>query len=95
MKKYQVIGGQYEQYWYGETDSLHAAKLMSTANEEYWDNWQGWHKPGIYLADDVAEIVSQGNVIARDGSIIRVHRPGAMPICYWDSDSKKWISMEA
>ena len=45
MKKYQVIGGQYESSWIGESDSLHGAKILATRNMEYWDNWQGWHKP--------------------------------------------------
>ena len=50
MKKYQVIGGQYESCWIGESDSLHGAKIIATRNMEYWDNWQGWHKPCIYRA---------------------------------------------
>ena len=53
MKKYQVIGGQYESCWIGESDSLHGAKIIATRNMEYWDNWQGWHKPCIYRAEDV------------------------------------------
>lgn len=80
MKKYQVIGGQYESRWYGESDSLRGAKIISTRNEEYWDNWQGWHKPSIYLAEDVEEIESVGRITTRDGVIIRVPKAGAMSI---------------
>ena len=36
MKNYQVIGGQYEQHWYGESDSLRGAKSIATRHEEYW-----------------------------------------------------------
>lgn len=38
MKKYQVIGGQYESSWIGESDSLRGAKIIATRNMEYWDN---------------------------------------------------------
>ena len=70
MKKYQVIGGQYESCWIGESDSLHGAKIIATRNMEYWDNWQGWHKPCIYRAEDV-EIVG----VAR-GSLGEARRMG-------------------
>lgn len=56
MKKYQIIGGQYEYIWIGESDSLHGAKMIATKNREMWDNWQGWHTPEIYRAEDVKEI---------------------------------------
>ena len=72
MKKYQVIGGQYESVWYGESDSLRGAKCIATKNEEYWDNWQGWHKPRIYLSSDVEEIESRGRILTPDGAKIRI-----------------------
>lgn len=53
MKKYIVIGGQYQPYYYGEADTLAEAKRMADANMEHWDNWQGWHYPSIYRAEDV------------------------------------------
>lgn len=56
MEKYAVIGGQYQAYFYGFAETLHAAKLLASKNEEYWDNWQGWHTPRIYKAEDVEEI---------------------------------------
>lgn len=56
MKKYIVIGGQYQAYTYGESDTLIGAKRIATANAEYWDNWQGWHYPKIYNAEDVEEV---------------------------------------
>lgn len=72
MKRYQVIGGQYESYWYGESDSLHGAKCIATKHEEYWDNWQGFHKPKIYLSENVIEIESKGRITTRDGVKIRI-----------------------
>ena len=76
MKKnnYYVIGGQYESICYGGTPTLIGAKRMATKNEEYWDNWQGWHKPRIYQAEDTEGITSP------DGVEIRVPVPGAMPV---------------
>lgn len=81
MKKYQVVGGQYESKWYGESDSLRGAKCIATRHQEYWDNWQGWHKPAIYLASDVVEIVSKGRITSYDGTIIRVPKGMAEPVC--------------
>lgn len=56
---YYVIGGQYETYCYGGTPTLIGAKRLATKNMEYWDNWQGWHKPKIYKADDTEVITSK------------------------------------
>lgn len=81
MKKYQVIGGQYESKWYGESGTLRGAKCIATRHEEYWDNWQGWHKPTIYAAEDVVEIISQGRITSCDGQIIRVPKEFAEPVC--------------
>lgn len=81
MKKYQVIGGQYESKWYGESDSLRGAKIIATKHQEYWDNWQGWHKPCIYAAEDVTEIESKGRITSPDGMIIRVPKEFAEPVC--------------
>lgn len=72
MKKYQVIGGQYESHWYGESDSLHGAKVIAGKNKEYWDNWQGWHTPRIYLAESVREVASKGRITSPDGVMIRI-----------------------
>ena len=49
---YVVIGGQHRYHYYGVRESLHAAKMLATANVEYWDNWQGWHTPLIYRMED-------------------------------------------
>lgn len=81
MKEYQVIGGQYESCWYGESDSVRGAKIIASKHEEYWDNWQGWHKPRIYKADDVMEVESKGRVSVRDGVVIRVPKAGAWSVC--------------
>ena len=80
MKKYQVIGGQYESVWYGESDSLRGAKCIATRHAEYWDNWQGWHKPRIYLAEDVREIESNGRITTPDGWKIRAPAEYAIPV---------------
>ena len=80
MKKYQVIGGQYETRWYGESDSLHGAKIIAGKHKEYWDNWQGWHKPDIYQAEDVVDTISRGRITTRDGAEIRVPLRYAVPV---------------
>lgn len=80
MKQYQVIGGQYESYWYGESDSLHGAKIIAGKHKEYWDNWQGWHTPRIYKAEDCEEIEAKGCITHIDGAIIRVPKDFAEPL---------------
>nr|DAG87348.1 MAG TPA: hypothetical protein [Herelleviridae sp.] len=57
MKKvnYYVIGGQYDYFCYGSTPTLTGAKRLASKSAEYWDNWQGWHIPSIYRAEDVRE----------------------------------------
>ena len=82
MKKinYYVIGGQYESICYGGTPTLIGAKRLATKNEEYWDNWQGWHKPAIYRAEDTEIIESCGRISCYDGAKIRVPVFGAEPV---------------
>ena len=82
MKKinYYVIGGQYESICYGGTPTLIGAKRLATKNEEYWDNWQGWHKPRIYQAEDTEVIESCGRITCNDGTEIRVPIFGAEPV---------------
>lgn len=63
MKKYQVIGGQYRHHWYGESDSLLGARIIAGKNKEYWDNWQGWHKPLIYRSEDIEQMDQNGKII--------------------------------
>ena len=50
MKKYQVVGGQYNNINYGESDSLHGAKCIATRNIEHIHN--EWRTPSIWLASD-------------------------------------------
>lgn len=92
MKKYQIIGGQYESHWYGESDSLHGAKCIAAKCEEYWDNWQGWRRPAIYAAENVTEIESVGRITSRDGQVIRV--PSGPPAYVYDYESKTWNKFE-
>lgn len=84
MSKYAIIGGQYQSYFYGFASSLHAAKLLATRNEEYWDNWQGWHTPNIYNSEDVEPIVN----FYGDGY---APKPDAIPCAVRPQNSKKWI----
>lgn len=91
MKKYQVIGGQYESCWIGESDSLHGAKILATRNMEYWDNWQGWHKPCIYRAEDVEIAESYGRICTPDGWDIRVTKFVARP---WVWRGDRWVRRE-
>lgn len=72
MKKNQfyVIGGQYLRHVYGGTPTLIGAKRLANRNAEYWDNWQGWHTPAIYAAED-CEVV--------DGCVYP--KEDARPIC--------------
>lgn len=56
--EYYVIGGQYVFHAYGSAPTLLGAKRLAAKNVEYWDNWQGWHVPAIYRAEDVREVVN-------------------------------------
>ena len=80
MKAYQVIGGQYERSWYGESDSLRGAKIIAGKHKEYWDNWQGWQTPKIYKAEDCEEIETKGWVTEVDGTRIIVPKQYALPV---------------
>lgn len=82
MKKnnYYVIGGQYESICYGGAPTLIGAKRLASRNKEYWDNWQGWHKPKIYAAEDTELIESRGRITTRDGAKIRVPKEYAIPV---------------
>ena len=80
--KYYVIGGQYETCCYGGTPTLLGAKRLATLRTEYWDNWQGWHKPAIYRAEDTEEVESCGRITTHDGRTIRVPKDGAVPVVW-------------
>lgn len=83
MKKtnnYYVIGGQYEPHCYGGTPTLTGAKRLATKSEEYWDNWQGWHKPSIYRAEDTIVVEARGMITYYDGTMIRIPKEGATPV---------------
>ena len=60
MKKnnFVIIGGQYASYCYVFTPTLTGAKQLVHKNMEYWDNWQGWHAPKIYKAEDVEKVTN-------------------------------------
>ena len=87
MKKinYYVIGGQYEAYCYGGTATLLGAKRLARKNQEYWDNWQGWHTPDIYAAEDCETgktLYGREDVLPKDG---------AEPVATYDRDNRCWI----
>lgn len=77
---YYVIGGQYETYCYGGTPTLIGARRLAAKNMEHWDNWQGWHKPKIYKAEDTEIIISRGRILTDDGTDVRVPKKWAEPI---------------
>ena len=85
MKKYQIIGGQYFQVNYGETDSLLTAKRIATQHTEYWDNWQGWHKPKIFLSADCMDRDAHGEPCGP------YRKPDAQPVAVWDDRKNRWI----
>lgn len=90
MKKYQVIGGQYMFCHYGEADTLKGAMRIARKHEEYWDNWQGWHVPSIYSADDCYE--GQFTEWNFDGIF---PKPGAEPVAVCDYYRNEWSKREA
>lgn len=76
MKKnnFYVIGGQYRYFCYGGAPTLIGAKRLATKNEEHWDNWQGWHRPDIYRAEDTYLVEDP------DGDTVRRPKPYAEPV---------------
>ena len=87
-KNFAVIGGQYAVFCYGFTPTLTGAKRLARKNLEYWDNWQGWHAPKIYKAEDVEKVTNfYGDTYApKDGAlpvkVARVEKNGNKII--WD-----------
>lgn len=79
MKKYQIIGGQYEYCWHGEADTLQESKKIATKNIEFWDNWKGWHVPYIYRAADCKKIVCKGMITKCDGQTTIIPKRDAAP----------------
>lgn len=73
--KYYVIGGQYRYFCYGGTPTLQGAKRLANKNREYWDNWQGWHTPCIYRAEDTIAIFDP--FYKSDN---RIPKPNTMPV---------------
>lgn len=90
--KYAVIGGQYAHYCHGTTRTLEGAKRMATAREEYWDNWQGWHKPDIYRIEDTY-IFDGRDAYGNYGG--RLPKDDAEPLCTWDRNAHRWTMAQA
>ena len=79
--KFYVIGGQYQAYNHGGTPTLLGAKRLAKKCEEYWDNWQGWHVPAIYAAEDCTHAKNfYGEQI--------IPKMDAQPIAVWDG--RRW-----
>lgn len=87
MKKenFCIIGGQYAARDYGFAPTLTGAKRIASKNVEYWDNWQGWHTPKIYRAEDVRQVENFfGNVYAP--------KMGACPVA--EKINGKWVALQ-
>lgn len=80
MKKFVVIGGQYEPNYIGQSDSIHGAKVIAGKNKEYFDNWQGWRTPHIYRAEDCEEREANGYITLFEGARYIFPKEGAEPI---------------
>lgn len=79
---FYVIGGQYQGYNDGGTATLLGAKRLAAKNDEYWDNWQGWHRPAIYAAEDCEEMTNfYGTQL--------LPKENAQPVATWDG--KQWV----
>lgn len=91
MKKinYYVIGGQYASFCYGGAPTLIGAKRLARKSAEYWDNWQGWHIPRIYKAEDVEDV----NNFYGD---TKAPTDGAMPVAWaWYNNGQPiWEEIE-
>lgn len=72
---YYVIGGQYAAYCHGGTKTLLGAKRLANKCAEHWDNWQGWHIPAIYRAEDTREV---SNFYGK----MRAPREDALPVAW-------------
>ena len=88
MKKinYYVIGGQYEGYNHGGAATLLGAKRLAGKSQEYWDNWQGWHTPEIYAAEDCEESSTMY------GRWMMLPKPNALPVAVYNEDAGRWES---
>lgn len=82
MKKYQVIGGEYETKWWGESDTLREAKMIANRFTECYSDGKPY-KPYIYLAEDVENVESHGRILTDDGVCTRVPKNNALPYI-WD-----------
>lgn len=83
--KFYVIGGQYQALNHGGAATLLGAKRLAKKYEEYWDNWQGFHVPSIYAAEDCVESSNfYGDQI--------LPRPEVNPVAFWNG--KKWEKPE-
>ena len=86
---YYIIGGQYRFCCYGSAETIRGAKLIAAKHDEYWDNWQGWHRPRIYAARDCREIETEtGKMIVPD----RDKTDPVIPVAVYDWEKKRWTN---
>lgn len=80
---YYVIGGQYQAFNHGGAATLTGAKRLAAKCEELWDNWQGFHVPEIYAAEDC---VRAKNFYGEQ----MIPKIGATPVAVWDDSEGRW-----
>ena len=84
--RFYVIGGQYQAFNHGGTPTLLGAKRLAKKCEEYWDNWQGFHVPSIYAAEDC---VRAENFYGEQ----MIPKAGATPVAVWDREERRWNTL--
>lgn len=83
--RFHVIGGQYEFCYYGSAETLTDAKRLAAKHDEFWDNWQGFHRPKIYAAKDCWEV---------RGCFYPRHDKRVFPVSEYDMLAQKWNDAE-
>lgn len=81
---FYVIGGQYAPCCHGGANTLLGAKRLAGKSDEYWDNWQGWHRPEIYRAEDCTTadtFYGADEIVPKDL---------AEPVAVYDRADRRW-----
>ena len=85
---FYIIGGQYRFRCYGWAPTLLGAKRIASRHDELWDNWQGWHRPKIYAAEDCIELDGEYS-----GEIVpdRITKVQVWPVASYDMGMRRWF----